>query len=53
MKSYIFRTTLPLEPGDKVRNEVAILEYVSKHTKIPAPTVITYDSSFDNVLGFE
>ena len=53
VKSYVFRVSLPVEPGDKVRNEVATLDYVKRHTKIPVPTVIAYDSSSDNVLGFE
>ena len=52
MKSYVFRVTLPVEPGDKVRSEVAILDYVKRHTEIPVPTVIAYDSSSENVLGF-
>ena len=53
VKSYVFRVSLPVEPGDKVRNEVATLDYVKRHTKIPVPTVIAYDSSSNNVLGFE
>ena len=53
VKSYVFRVSLPVEPGDKVLNEVATLDYVKRHTKIPVPTVIAYDSSSNNVLGFE
>ena len=53
VKSYIFRATLPVEPGDKVRNEVATLDYVKQWTKIPVPAVIAYDSSSENDLGFE
>ena len=53
MKSYVFRATLSIEPGDKVRNEVATLDYVKQHTKIPVPIVIAYDSSSENDLGFE
>jgi hypothetical protein len=53
LKSYVFRVSLPVEPGDKVRNEVATLDYVKRHTKIPVPAVIAYDSSSNNVLGFE
>ena len=30
MKSYIFRVTLPVEPGDKIRNEAATLDYVKQ-----------------------
>ena len=53
VKSYVFRATLPVEPGDKVRNEVATLDYIKQRTKIPVPTVIAYDSSSENDLGFE
>jgi hypothetical protein len=53
VKSYVFRATLPIEPGDKVRNEVATLDYIKQHTSIPVPTVIAYDSSSKNALGFE
>lgn len=53
VKSYVFRVSLPVEPGDKVLNEVATLDYVKRHTKLPVPTVIAHDSSSNNVLGFE
>ena len=53
VKSYIFRVTLPVEPGDKVRNEVAALDYVKQRTTIPVPNVIACDSSSENYLGFE
>jgi len=53
IKSYIFRATLPVEPGDKVRNEVATLDYIKRRTKIPVPAVIAYDYSSENELGFE
>ena len=29
-------------PEEKVRNEVAIMTYLKKHTKIPVPSVISY-----------
>jgi Phosphotransferase enzyme family len=53
VKSYIFRATLPVEPSDKVRSEVATLDYIKRHTNIPVPDVIAYDSSSSNALGFE
>lgn len=53
MESYIFRAALPIEPGDKVRNEVATLDYIKQHTSIPVPAVIAYDTSSENALGFE
>ena len=53
VKSYVFRATLPVEPSDKVRSEVATLDYIKRHTNIPVPTVIAYDSSSENALGFE
>lgn len=53
VKSYIFRVSLPVEPLDKIRNEVAILDYIKRHTTIPVPTVFAHDSSSDNELGFE
>ena len=40
VKSYIFRATLPVEPSDKVRNEVATLDYIKQRTTIPVPSVI-------------
>ncbi|KAF8800116.1 hypothetical protein BYT27DRAFT_7149112 [Phlegmacium glaucopus] len=53
VKSYVFRASLPVEPGDKVRSEVATLDYIKRHTDIPVPTVVAYDGSSDNALGFE
>jgi hypothetical protein len=53
VESYVFRAALPIEPGDKVRNEVATLDYIKRHTSIPVPAVIAYDSSSENALGFE
>ncbi|KDR72735.1 hypothetical protein GALMADRAFT_252952 [Galerina marginata CBS 339.88] len=53
VKSFVFRASLPVEPGDKVRNEAATMMYIKQHTKIPVPAVIAYDCSSENALGFE
>ncbi|KAG6875162.1 hypothetical protein C0992_004936 [Termitomyces sp. T32_za158] len=53
VKSYIFRVALTVEPGDKVRSEVATLDYIKRRTTIPVPAVIAHDSSSDNELGYE
>ena len=53
VESYVFRAALPIEPGDKVRNEVATLDYIKQRTSIPVPVVIAYNSSSENALGFE
>lgn len=52
-KKYLMRVALPAEPFFKTESEVATLAYVQKHTSIPVPDVITYESDAGNELGFE
>jgi len=40
-------------PSIKTKNEVAILSWVNRNTKIPVPEVFAYSSSADNALGQE
>ena len=53
VESYVFRVALPIEPGDKVQNKVATLDYIKQHTSIPVPAVIAYDASSENTLIFK
>lgn len=52
-KEYIFRVALPTDPYYKTESDVATTELVRACTNIPVPTVIAYDSSSSNLLGFE
>ncbi|RPA74547.1 hypothetical protein BJ508DRAFT_366176 [Ascobolus immersus RN42] len=55
-KEFVFRVALPLYPHYKTASEVANLLFLRKHTTIPVPQVIAYNSSADtsdNELGFE
>jgi aminoglycoside phosphotransferase (APT) family kinase protein len=52
-ESFIMRVILPVDPYFKTASEVATLQFVRKHTSIPVPRVIAFDSSADNELGFE
>ena len=52
-QEYILRVALPVEPFYKTESEAATLAYVRKHTTLPVPEVIAYNSSSENELGFE
>lgn len=52
-QSFLLRVTLPVNPHDKTRGEVATLRWVREHTNIPVPKVIAFDDSRDNSIGFE
>jgi aminoglycoside phosphotransferase len=47
------RVSLPVDPFFKTESEAATLAYVGRHTSIPVPKVIAYDSSSNSKLGFE
>ncbi|WEW59784.1 hypothetical protein PRK78_005264 [Emydomyces testavorans] len=52
-EKYLMRVSLPVEPFFKTESEAATLAYIRKHTSIPVPRVLGYDSSAKNDLGFE
>ncbi|KAF7553337.1 hypothetical protein G7Z17_g3722 [Cylindrodendrum hubeiense] len=47
---YILRT--PRFDAAQVHSEVAVLQFLHQHTKIPAPEVVTYDETHQNALGY-
>lgn len=47
------RVTLPVEPRHKTSSEVATIKFVRQNTDIPVPRIIDYNSSNQNILGFE
>ncbi|KAE8356748.1 hypothetical protein BDV28DRAFT_144869 [Aspergillus coremiiformis] len=52
-KKYIFQVLLPVDPFFLMENEVATLSFVHHRTSIPVPPLIAWDSSSDNLLGYE
>ena len=52
-KHYVMRVAAPVQPQLKTSSEVATIEYVRQHTDVPVPSVIKFDSSHDNELGYE
>jgi len=50
---YIMRVSLPLDPHHKTSSEVTTMQYIKETTNLPVPTVIAYDASPDNIIGFE
>lgn len=52
-KSWLMRVSLPVCPHHKTKSEVATIEWVRKHTDIPVPTILGFDESNDNEIGFE
>jgi len=50
---FIFRVSLPVYPWYKTEADVATIVFVRENTTIPVPTVYAFDSSADNVLGYE
>ncbi|KAK1712774.1 phosphotransferase enzyme family-domain-containing protein [Colletotrichum lupini] len=40
-------------PRIKTENEVAMMRWVRQHTSVPVPAVLRWDSSCENVLGYE
>ena len=51
--THIMRVAIPVEPFFKTESEVATMDYVRKHTSLPVPRVLAYDSSTSNQVGFE
>lgn len=52
-RKLIMRVSLPVDPHHKTRGEVATLHWIRQNTDIPVPTVIAYDDSNENDIGFE
>ena len=44
---------MPVDPFYKTESEVATLKYLGSNTEIPVATVIAWDSSLKNELGYE
>ncbi|KAJ0163255.1 hypothetical protein CTA2_3266 [Colletotrichum tanaceti] len=51
--SVIMRVSLPVDPGDKTRGEVATLRWLRRWTGAPVPRVFAFDDSNNNEIGFE
>ncbi len=51
-RSFIFRVSLPVDPGFKVSSDVATMAFVREHTSAPVPHVLAFDPSHENELGF-
>ncbi|KAF2169293.1 hypothetical protein M409DRAFT_20519 [Zasmidium cellare ATCC 36951] len=49
----ILRIAGPHVPRTKTENEVAVITWLQRNTKIPVPAVVHHDSSTDNPLGCE
>ena len=50
---YMMRVSLPVDPRNKTRGEVATLQLVRRKTDIPVPEVIAFDDTKENEIGFE
>jgi len=50
---YVFRVALPVDPIYKTESEIATLHFVKTQTTIPVASVVAYDSSTKNSIGFE
>ena len=51
--AYVMRVSLPVDPHVKVESEAATIELVRQRTNINVPSVIAFDSSNQNPLGYE
>lgn len=49
----LMRVSLPVHPGQKTRGEVATLRWLRRWTDVPVPSVLAFDDSSDNEIGFE
>jgi hypothetical protein len=49
----IMRLTLPVDPYYKTTSEVATVEWIQRTTNLPVPSIVSYQASRDNSLGFE
>jgi hypothetical protein len=51
-RCFIFRVSLPVDPGFKVSSDAATMSFMREHTDAPVPRVMAFDSSHENELGF-
>lgn len=51
-QSFVFRVSLPIDPGFKVASDIATMTFVRTHTDAPVPRVLAFDPSQENGLGF-
>ncbi|KAF7117345.1 hypothetical protein CNMCM5793_006094 [Aspergillus hiratsukae] len=49
----IMRLALPVDPFHKTASEVATMDWIRRTTNLPVPSIISYQASRDNLLGFE
>ncbi|KAK2041699.1 hypothetical protein LZ31DRAFT_625335 [Colletotrichum somersetense] len=49
----LMRVSLPVDPGDKTRGEVATLRWLRRWTSTLVPRVFAFDDSNNNKIGFE
>lgn len=52
-KKYIFQVQLPVDPFFNTESEVATISYLRHNTDIPVPALLAWNSSSDNILGYE
>ena len=52
-RQYLIRVSLPVDPTFKTLSEVNTIAWLRSKTSIPVPTVLAYDCSYKNELGFE
>ncbi|KAK3358525.1 phosphotransferase enzyme family-domain-containing protein [Lasiosphaeria ovina] len=50
---FMMRVSLPVDPRNKTRGEVATLALVRRNTDIPVPLVVAFDDTSTNEIGFE
>ncbi|KAJ6508765.1 hypothetical protein C8R45DRAFT_1089908 [Mycena sanguinolenta] len=49
----VARVAVPAFPCDKLRSEVATLQYIASHTAVPVPTVYKWDADASNPVAAE
>lgn len=49
----IMRISLPVDPYYKTMSEVATVDWIQRTTNLPVPSIVSYQSSRDNLIGFE
>lgn len=50
-KVLLMRVSLPIDPGNKIRGEIATLQWLRRYTTLPVPEVIDYMASPDDDIG--
>jgi len=50
---FIMRVSLPVDPANKTRGEVATLQLVRRKTDVPVPKVVAFDDTSNSEIGFE